>query len=150
MNITQIYSDGGWGGSEHTRVSCSPKYIDGLFYIKRNDTKFEIMSSEWTLLALIFVFMYTFYWHNSTLGCQFQDPSELLQFVTRSPDDGRYHCTLCVKFSHQNSSCTRNHVESNHFPDVFTYPCDQCEQTFTTKTNFNMHRSRKHKPNRKL
>lgn len=50
----------------------------------------------------------------------------------------------------QNSSCTRNHVESNHFPDIFSYPCDQCELVFTTKTNFNMHRSRKHKPDRKL
>eukprot|EP00092_Neocalanus_flemingeri_P031556 GFUD01034267.1.p1 GENE.GFUD01034267.1~~GFUD01034267.1.p1 ORF type:complete len:347 (+),score=91.25 GFUD01034267.1:161-1201(+) len=82
-------------------------------------------------------------------GCHFQDPSDLLQFVTRSPVDGRYHCTLCDKFSHQNSSCSRNHVESNHFPTMFSYPCDQCEQIFTTKTNFNMHRSRKHKPNRK-
>jgi len=87
--------------------------------------------------------------HQQMKGCQFQDPSELLQFVTRSQDDGRFHCTLCDKFSHQNSSCARNHVESNHFPSMFSYQCDQCEQTFSTKTNFNAHRTRKHKNNKK-
>ena len=85
------------------------------------------------------------YWHYSTPGCQFQDPSELLQFVHRSPDDGRFHCTLCNNFSHQNSSCTRNHVESHHYPNIFSYPCDLCEQIFDTRTKFNTHKQLKHK-----
>ena len=78
-------------------------------------------------------------------GYNFQDPSELLQFVRKDPTDLKYHCTLCNKFSHKNSYCSRNHVESHHFPNMFTYPCDQCEMTFSTKSNYSMHRSRKHK-----
>ena len=81
-------------------------------------------------------------------GYNFQDPSELLQFVRKDLTDLKYHCTFCDKFSHKNSYCTRNHVESHHFPNMFTYQCDQCEMTFSTKSNYSMHRSRKHKPNK--
>jgi len=79
-------------------------------------------------------------------GYVFQDPSELLQFVRKDLYDGKFHCTVCGKFSHKIGACTRNHVESQHFPNMFTYPCDQCDMTFGTKTTFNLHRSRKHNP----
>jgi len=82
-----------------------------------------------------------------TEGYSFQDPSELLQFVQKDPSDLKFHCTLCSKFSHKNSSCTKNHVESQHFPNMFNYPCDKCEMSFTTKTTLNLHRTRKHKGN---
>jgi len=78
-------------------------------------------------------------------GQSLQDPSELLQFVRKDSTDQKYHCTLCRNFSHKVISCTRNHVESKHYPNVFTYSCDQCEETFSTKTNLNTHRTRKHK-----
>merc|ERR1712142_593663 len=77
-------------------------------------------------------------------GYSFQDPSELLHFVKRDPIDQKFHCTICGNFSHKNSYCTRNHVESQHFPETFSYPCDQCDMVFTTKSNFSLHRSRKH------
>jgi len=81
-----------------------------------------------------------------TEGYDFQDPGELLQFVKKDPFDGKFHCTVCGKFSHKIGACTRNHVESQHFPNMFSYPCDQCDMTFGTKTTFNLHRSRKHNP----
>eukprot|EP00092_Neocalanus_flemingeri_P093500 GFUD01118845.1.p1 GENE.GFUD01118845.1~~GFUD01118845.1.p1 ORF type:complete len:241 (-),score=52.61 GFUD01118845.1:47-685(-) len=86
--------------------------------------------------------------HDSA-GYTFEDPSELLQYVRKDPSDQKFHCSLCDKFSHKYSSCTRNHVESKHFPNMFSYPCDQCEMIFTTKSNFSMHRSRKHNPKQK-
>ena len=73
----------------------------------------------------------------------FEDPKDLLQFV-RKDLDGKYHCTYCEHFSHKYSSGARNHVESQHFPNLFTYPCTDCEMVFTTKSNFSLHRSRKH------
>ena len=79
-------------------------------------------------------------------GYAFQDPSELLQFVRKSTDDNKFYCTLCDKFSHRASYNTRNHVESHHFPNMFTYQCDQCDQTFGTKNKFANHKSRDHKP----
>ena len=81
-------------------------------------------------------------------GCQFQDPSELLQFVSKKLEDGRFHCILCDKFSHANSSCTRNHVESHHYPNIFSYQCDLCDQICSTRTKLNTHKQLKHKKNK--
>jgi len=78
------------------------------------------------------------------LGQTFQDPSELLQFVRRDPEDRKFYCTICEKFSHKVITLARNHVESQHFPSTFSYPCDLCGEVLTTKSNFMLHRSRKH------
>eukprot|EP00092_Neocalanus_flemingeri_P039425 GFUD01042927.1.p1 GENE.GFUD01042927.1~~GFUD01042927.1.p1 ORF type:complete len:335 (-),score=76.87 GFUD01042927.1:184-1188(-) len=78
----------------------------------------------------------------------FQDPIELLQFVRRDPQDQKFYCTLCEKFSHKVKPLARNHVESQHFPNIFNYPCDQCEESFDTKSKSNLHRQRKHKQNK--
>ena len=83
-------------------------------------------------------------------GLSFQDPSDLLQYVKKSVTDGKYHCSLCGVFSHKYSSCTRNHVESKHFPNAFAYPCDECDLILSTKTSFNLHRSRTHTAKNKL
>ena len=78
-------------------------------------------------------------------GHTFRDPSELLVYVRRDPADQKYHCSICETFSHAMKSCARNHIESKHFPNIFTYICDLCEETFSTKTNLNAHRTRKHR-----
>ena len=77
-------------------------------------------------------------------GYNFLEPSELLKFVSRDTTDLKYYCTICSKYSHKGITSTRNHVESNHFPKMFTYHCDQCDSTFATKSNYNMHKSMKH------
>ena len=76
---------------------------------------------------------------------EFDDPSDLLQFVRKDPGDQKHHCTICENFSHATKSCARNHVESKHYPNLFTYSCDICAEIFSTKTNLNAHRTRKHK-----
>jgi len=82
---------------------------------------------------------------SQTKGCSFQDPSDLLQFVRKDPYDQKFHCTLCDRFSHSVITCTRNHVESKHYPDSFTYQCDLCEQIFNSKMQLNNHKQTKHK-----
>jgi len=74
-----------------------------------------------------------------------QDPHELLQFVRKDPADLKHHCLLCNKFCHKSIYSTRNHVESQHFPHLFSYHCDQCEQVLTTRGALDRHRSNKHK-----
>jgi len=83
-------------------------------------------------------------------GNQFQDPSDLLQFVNRNSEDGRFHCTLCDRFSHQNSSCTKNHVESQHFPNIFSYQCDICDLVLDSRNKLNNHKRLKHKKVKQL
>jgi len=77
---------------------------------------------------------------------QFADPSDLFQFVVEKFDGGkRFHCGLCNKFAHSGKTHVRNHVESVHYPNSFLYPCDQCDKSFPSKQNFQLHRSRVHK-----
>jgi len=81
---------------------------------------------------------------------QFQDPSDLLQFVREGYEgcyegNKRFACTLCTKFAHKGKANVRNHVESVHFPNTFQYPCDQCDNFFPSKNNVQLHRSRVHK-----
>jgi len=80
-------------------------------------------------------------------GNMFQDPTELLQFVRKDPTDAKFYCTLCTHtvYGHKNSYNTRNHVESQHFPKMFSYPCDKCHMTFSTNNAISLHKSRKHK-----
>ena len=55
---------------------------------------------------------------------------------------------LCERFSHKSTTHIRDHVESQHFPNTFTYPCDLCGEVLTSKSNFILHRSRKHLNNK--
>jgi len=76
---------------------------------------------------------------------QFQDPSDLLQFVMTSLlANKKYQCSLCT-YEHNIKANVRNHVESVHFPHCFQYPCDQCNKLFPSKNNVQLHRSRMHK-----
>jgi len=76
---------------------------------------------------------------------QFQDPSDLLQFVMETfSANKRYQCSLCI-YAHNIKANVRNHVESVHYPNTFQYPCDQCDKLFPSKNNVQLHRSRMHK-----
>jgi len=77
-------------------------------------------------------------------GQTFQDPSELFQFVQKDPETKKYYCTLCEKFSHQGRNMARNHVESRHFPNTFSYPCDLCGDVLQSRSSHLQHRSSKH------
>ena len=70
----------------------------------------------------------------------FSDPNDLLQFTVKDSSDNKYYCTLCDKFSHASRNNTTNLVESYHFPNMFSYGCDQCDQVFGSKSNFAMHK----------
>jgi len=77
-------------------------------------------------------------------GQTFQDPSELQQFVRKDLEDNKFFCTICERFSHRSAAMARNHVESQHFPNTFSYPCDLCGDVMSSKSSFMLHRSRKH------
>ena len=74
-----------------------------------------------------------------------QDPSDLLQYVTKDPNSNKHFCSICNGFSHQWKSNVRNHVEALHFPDTFSYQCDLCQEVFKSKKSLENHRSLHHK-----
>ena len=73
----------------------------------------------------------------------FNDPEELLQFLSKDEVLNHYTCTLCLKILKQRKDA-RNHVESIHFPNTFVYSCTVCEKTFNSKNTRNVHITRNH------
>ena len=70
------------------------------------------------------------------------DPSELDNFVIRTLM-GQFTCSICMRFRHQARANVKNHVESKHFPNSFTYTCDLCGNITHTKQAHQNHRSKK-------
>jgi len=82
-------------------------------------------------------------------GQTFQDPSELLQFVSKDLSNTltrRYVCTICNSFFHQGKSNVRNHVECKHFPNSFLYNCELCGNCLPSKAALQKHKHKIHRP----
>jgi len=76
-------------------------------------------------------------------GKTFQDPEELFQFVGKHAEKG-YECTICqIRF--QARVTVRNHVESKHFPNMFTYTCHVCFKDMASKNAKDTHMSIYHR-----
>ena len=70
-------------------------------------------------------------------------PEDFQKFIHRD-QNGKYGCTLC---SHNVSSLkdVKNHVESKHFPNTFSYSCPLCDKIFGTNSAYTTHKVRYHK-----
>ena len=69
------------------------------------------------------------------------------QYMEKSMlEDGKwnYKCTQCGKQARDRTNM-RNHIESTHFPGHFSYNCNYCEKTFTSKNALCTHVTRMHK-----
>ena len=78
-------------------------------------------------------------------GIKFTDPSQFEQFLHKDFETGKWQCMICKDFSHKTPSCVRNHVESKHLPNTFSYNCPYCGKTFGTNQAFMKHKNRDHK-----
>jgi len=69
---------------------------------------------------------------------RFTSPEEFVKFVTRN-DGGVPTCGICFQFSNQAIVNVRNHIESKHFPNSFTYNCPKCQIMKNTKKALEIH-----------
>ena len=105
------------------------------------------MMKLWMILFQLF-----FQWHDANLflsmipGFELTDPSQLDQFIEKNLEGGRMQCSICKDYSHDRSH-VRNHIESKHFPNTFSYDCpyENCGKVFNTCQAFQTHKSRVHK-----
>jgi len=74
-------------------------------------------------------------------------PEDLHAYVVENPDEGAKHKFMCVicQRTGLNRRDVRNHVESLHFPDSFSYTCDLCGKVMKTKKALNNHKYTKHR-----
>jgi len=71
-------------------------------------------------------------------------------FIEKEPEDTGYFCSICLAFRKRGKADVRNHVESKHFPNTFTYSCDMCGLTVGTNTALKRHMQRVHSIGNKI
>ena len=74
------------------------------------------------------------------------DRSVLNTYVVKDNSEGKmlFKCTLCGKCNTAKQT-TINHVESVHFPNVFTYNCSYCGKLYNAKNSLNVYISTFHR-----
>ena len=75
---------------------------------------------------------------------QLNGPEDLEQYLVKDLRTRKYNCSICNIFSHHSKTNARNHVESKHFKGCFTYTCDFCGKTLSTKLALENHRNYVH------
>ena len=69
-----------------------------------------------------------------------------LEHVGRSADRVKpFYCKLCNIFTSTRRNLVRNHVESIHFPGMFSYYCSGCNKSFNSNNALAVHTSTFHK-----
>eukprot|EP00091_Calanus_sinicus_P003585 TRINITY_DN13755_c0_g1_i1.p2 TRINITY_DN13755_c0_g1~~TRINITY_DN13755_c0_g1_i1.p2 ORF type:complete len:113 (-),score=23.96 TRINITY_DN13755_c0_g1_i1:20-358(-) len=74
------------------------------------------------------------------------DRSILHEYIKKEIRNGKSVsvCTMCGKSNSQKWNIM-NHVESVHFPNMFTYSCKYCGKTFNAKNSLYVHMSTSHR-----
>ena len=78
-----------------------------------------------------------------TLGL-ITNPEDYDQYITKV--DGILSCGLCNAQAGRKRDI-RNHIESKHFPNSFSYQCQYCNTTVGTNKALSRHVERFHKQN---
>ena len=65
-------------------------------------------------------------------------------YIGIDPAGSGYYCTICNKpFAKKGQ--LRNHLQSIHFPDSFSYACSYCTAVFNTRNKLYIHKHALHK-----
>jgi len=83
--------------------------------------------------------------HDASKGEMITKPEDFERFVAKEPFDIGYFCTLCKLFRKRGVPDVKNHVESKHFPNTFSYSCNLCDVVLGTATALTRHHQRVHK-----
>jgi len=83
-------------------------------------------------------------------GAQGHDASKGEENLTFDNYIGRmekeYFCEICQIFKHKSKHTVRTHVESRHFPNTFSYKCQICDQSCSSRKALENH-MQKHRKN---
>ena len=82
--------------------------------------------------------------YSTDIDQSIQEPSDLRKFIDKNKTDKNYFCTLCKSCSYKSLISVRVHVEEVHFPNIFIYQCNKCEETFPNHKSLINHKKCKH------
>ena len=66
------------------------------------------------------------------------------QFVTLN-EVGLKFCGICLAYSTRKQADLRDHIESKHFPNAFSYTCQECGMVMNTNKAYKNHKFKKHR-----
>ena len=69
-------------------------------------------------------------------------PQDLDQYVLSS-EDGSFYCGICNQGMKKKDNLKR-HIESKHFPNIFSYQCPDCSTVLGTRRALERHRENSH------
>ena len=69
---------------------------------------------------------------------------DLDQYISVNESGGKC-CGICYAFKSNMLRDLRDHIESKHFPNVFSYQCPDCDVVVNTNKAYRIHKSRKHR-----
>jgi len=67
-------------------------------------------------------------------------PEDFKKYIQR--DESGPHCGICLQFYNRSVTNVRNHIESKHFPNSFSYTCRKCCINVSTKVALDRHMTR--------
>ena len=76
-----------------------------------------------------------------------EKPEDLKKFILRNLGDKHYYCLICNNFNNKLLTNTNTHVESNHFPNLFSYHCLECGKACPSMNSYTNHQSITHGKN---
>jgi len=82
-----------------------------------------------------------------SMGGQTMDPSkgqitsleDFDKFMEKEPETSGYFCSICQLYRKRGKADVRNHIESKHFPNSFTYNCHICSLVVGTNKALSRH-----------
>jgi len=82
-----------------------------------------------------------------TMGDQTMDASkgqisnveDFDKYMDKEPETSGYYCNICQMYRKRGKADVRNHIESKHFPNSFTYNCHLCSYVVGTNKALSRH-----------
>ena len=146
-----------WSCAEPCRKQALPQHIFlpllplwGYSWYKHGLKKTSTKYSQTTNVnkLRLFVLVYTLdnksklkspFWFSGLIS----KPEDFEQFIQKV-EAGPYVCQIC-SYQQAKFGVVKNHIESKHFPDTFSYSCPFCDAVLGTNTALKIHKQRHHK-----
>ena len=90
-----------------------------------------------------FTSLFIYLWSYSLIDLGYiTTPQDLDQYVLSS-EDGSFYCGICSQAMKKKDNLKR-HIESKHFPNIFSYQCPDCFTVLGTRKALERHRENSH------
>ena len=73
-----------------------------------------------------------------------REAADLYMYAKHDMIEGKYICLLCVLYSCRRKCGIINHIEDEHFHNLFEYPCTLCKSILGSENAYSKHMTKLH------